>query len=184
MFDGLMAVGLALAGYTMAALVFGVRKVSPAARVAWALALAVLVVLQFFSAMVVIALFGRLPAAVSIGVKAWALVAGIGAAGVVALIGGRWQSGARWIAAGGLGRSMIAAGVAGIATIAAVAWIASGAPGDPVPAQVVASASPDESARSQEIAAVCPCGTGLICVGPRGGRYCTRPDGGKSYSGK
>lgn len=27
----------------------------------------------------------------------------------------------------------------------------------------------------------CPCGGGVLCVGPRGGRYCLTPAGGKSY---
>jgi hypothetical protein len=27
----------------------------------------------------------------------------------------------------------------------------------------------------------CPCGSGRICVGPRGGRYCTTRGGNKSY---
>lgn len=27
----------------------------------------------------------------------------------------------------------------------------------------------------------CPCGSGNICVGPRGGRYCLTPSGNKSY---
>jgi hypothetical protein len=27
----------------------------------------------------------------------------------------------------------------------------------------------------------CACGTGRICIGPRGGRYCTTPSGNKSY---
>ena len=32
-----------------------------------------------------------------------------------------------------------------------------------------------------ERAFACPCGYGLVCVGPRGGRYCLRPDGSKKY---
>jgi len=30
----------------------------------------------------------------------------------------------------------------------------------------------------------CPCGTGTLCVGPRGGEYCLTPSGKKSYRRK
>ena len=30
----------------------------------------------------------------------------------------------------------------------------------------------------------CPCGSGTLCTGPRGGRYCLTPSGNKSYRRK
>lgn len=30
-------------------------------------------------------------------------------------------------------------------------------------------------------ASACPCGSGKVCVGPRGGRYCLTPSGNKRY---
>lgn len=29
----------------------------------------------------------------------------------------------------------------------------------------------------------CDCAAGAVCVGPKGGRYCLRPDGSKKYTG-
>jgi hypothetical protein len=30
----------------------------------------------------------------------------------------------------------------------------------------------------------CPCGTGVLCIGPRGGQYCITASGNKSYKRK
>lgn len=35
--------------------------------------------------------------------------------------------------------------------------------------------------KSTQVAAACPCGTGAVCVGPKGGRYCVREGGAKRY---
>lgn len=34
---------------------------------------------------------------------------------------------------------------------------------------------------ASQIPQVCPCESGLICTGPRGGRYCITAAGGKKY---
>lgn len=67
----------------------------------------------------------------------------------------------------------------GVATVAAVLWLAgvfgggSVKEGGRVPVEVSAPAAVDG----------CDCAAGAVCVGPKGGRYCLRPDGSKKYSG-
>ncbi|WP_395501803.1 YdcA family protein [Ectopseudomonas mendocina] len=34
------------------------------------------------------------------------------------------------------------------------------------------------------VASECPCGTGVLCTGPRGGQYCVTASGNKSYRKK
>jgi len=66
----------------------------------------------------------------------------------------------------------------GALVVALVWWLSSG---DGKPAEVkveeVAPAVQVESAP----AVSCDCAAGAFCTGPRGGRYCLRPDGSKKY---
>ena len=76
----------------------------------------------------------------------------------------------------------------GTLVVAFVWWLSSGdgkpkakAP-DAVP--LVQQAAPKvEAAPVQLEAAGCGCAAGAVCVGPKGGRYCLRPDGSKKYIG-
>lgn len=67
----------------------------------------------------------------------------------------------------------------GVATVAAVLWLAGvfgggvGKQGTRAPVEVSAPAAVEG----------CDCSSGAVCVGPKGGRYCLRPDGSKKYTG-
>jgi len=39
-------------------------------------------------------------------------------------------------------------------------------------------------AKATQTQGACPCSSGRICTGPRGGRYCLTPSGNKSYQRK
>ena len=44
-----------------------------------------------------------------------------------------------------------------------------------------AKSSPSHAKQSASVDSSCPCGTGRVCVGKRGGRYCISPKGAKRY---
>lgn len=61
-----------------------------------------------------------------------------------------------------------AVGMAAAATLIAVAaW--------------AAQPKPDGSTAPPPAGVECPCGSGKVCVGPRGGRYCITKSGNKEY---
>ena len=56
----------------------------------------------------------------------------------------------------------------------------------PAPTQTRNFSSPEGSASKSSAPAAessggCPCGSGVLCTGPRGGRYCITSGGSKSY---
>ncbi len=60
----------------------------------------------------------------------------------------------------------------GALVVALVWWLSSGGkPETPALPAVWVSAA----------AVNCECSAGVVCTGPRGGRYCIKPDGGKKY---
>lgn len=130
-----------------------------------------------------------LPAAALWSVACWFVLA----AGVLLAV--RAAAGIAWIAAGGRRRAAIAAGVV---LACGVVWVLLVRPAEMAPdaqAAVPDAQAPDVQAtvsdtqaaavpEAHEVnatAADCACAVGAVCVGPRGGRYCLRPDGGKRY---
>ena len=63
----------------------------------------------------------------------------------------------------------------GALVVALVWWLSSGD----------GKAKPAKEAEPVPVAAVpaasCDCSAGAVCLGPKGGRYCLRPDGSKKY---
>lgn len=57
--------------------------------------------------------------------------------------------------------------------------------GEPAAGAVLPVASPvavvAPVAAAPVVAGLCPCDAGLVCTGPRGGRYCITAAGGKKY---
>lgn len=135
-----------------------------------------------------------LPAAALWSVACWFVLA----AGVLLAV--RAAAGIAWIAAGGRRRAAIAAGVV---LACGVVWVLLVCPAEMAPdaqaavpdtqATVSDAQAPDTQAtvsdtqaaavpEAHEVnatAADCACAVGAVCAGPRGGRYCLRPDGGK-----
>ena len=171
------------AGYSLAGGALGLRGSSPAARVAWGVALGVAGVFLVVPAIMVWALSGGLPSIASISAKVWGFVAGGALAGVVALNRSRGRLGG-WVLSGGMRRAAV--GAAGIVLVFSVGFglqmLVNGG-GRPA-AQREAAAVVEEAApsigQSPEVAG-CDCSTGAVCIGPKGGRYCLRPDGSKKY---
>lgn len=192
--DALVAVGFVPMGYALAGGAFGLRGRSPVARVAWSLALGAVIVALLVPVVLVLALSGGLPRIESISLKVWAFAAGAGVAALTALYRARGDL-RRWAQGGGIRRASNS--VAGAVVIELIGFgVAKLAGGDSaerkkpaaeaaqaVPAVVAAAAVAEPSATVGQ-AQDCPCGTGAVCAGPRGGRYCARPDGGRSYIGK
>lgn len=69
----------------------------------------------------------------------------------------------------------------GAVVVAFVWWLSSG--GESQKAAPVAVPKV-EAAPVQLEAAGCDCAAGAVCAGPKGGRYCLRPDGSKKYVGR
>lgn len=149
-----------------------------------------------------LALVGLVVAALFAGKDAWQWEAGQGV--LVGAVCGA-VVGAAGAFAAGLERFGVAPGVAKMAGPVLVVlffgagWLASGHKKTEAPAVAVAPAveppavvpavvpavAPAELAqvekRTLPAAESCACGSGALCTGPRGGRYCLRPDGSKEY---
>lgn len=64
--------------------------------------------------------------------------------------------------------------LAGVALVGSAKWYAA-------EQAAVIKAEPAAVVKAEPAAESCPCGTGAICEGPRGGRYCIADGGGKRY---
>lgn len=97
----------------------------------------------------------------------------------------RMFDGARWIAAGGSRRALVAAGVVAVIAVGgALVWRGDSAKAVPVAATVPEAAAVtavSEMPVGQSAAVDCQCDAGRLCTGPRGGRYCVAADGRKRY---
>lgn len=107
-----------------------------------------------------------------------AIGAAVGFAGPVLVLGSiaaaEWAIGA---ARAGHGRRLAAIGAALVVFAAGAWWLWPGAvQGPPETAQ----AAQAEAAQAVD----CPCASGRICEGPRGGRYCITDAGGKRYQAR
>lgn len=73
----------------------------------------------------------------------------------------------------------------GIVVVALIWWLSSGSGASSKPGPAVQVDAPLTRAVAEDDAgAACPCAAGQMCQGPRGGRYCIKPDGSKKYEAK
>ena len=68
------------------------------------------------------------------------------------------------------------------ALVGALVWWLSSGDGKK-PAALVEKPAPVVVQGESAQAVSCDCAAGAVCVGPKGGRYCLRPDGSKKYAG-
>jgi len=183
MWQWLMVLGAACFGYAAGAAVFGLSGKSAGARIAWAFVLGAAGVFVLIPVVVVFALSGGLPRAASIPGVVWAAVLGVVAAAVRALFVSRGDV-RQWIGGGGIRRGAVSAVGAVLALVVGVSIALVASPNKEKPVAELMPVAPAVVQVEKPAPVVsCDCAAGAVCVGPKGGRYCLRPDGSKKYTG-